>query len=221
VHQLAEDAGDARKASLIASVTIAPIGLLAAYIGVNARALFPGIKSVMAMPAYFSVMNPWLAGIAVSSIVAATFVSILACQLGATALIMKDFVVPIFRPSERRAMLLTRTVSIVMGLVPIPFALYVPGLLKTLFFARALRTAIAIVALFMFYLPSVGTAASATLGLLLSVAGTTLWFVLGNPWGVDNICVAAAIPALVMLGDRILIPRKGAGQAAGRLASGE
>ena len=195
---------DAKKASIIASVTIVPIGFLAAYIGVSSKALFPDIKSVMALPAFFNVMDPWMAGVAVSGIIAATFVTILACQLGATALIMKDFVVPVFKPDEKRQILWTRMIAIIIGLVPIPFALFVPGLLKTLFFARALRTAIAVVAIFMFYLPDIGSKKSATVGLLLSVAGTTIWFILGNPYGIDNIYIAAAIPALVMVIDRLL-----------------
>ena len=195
---------DAKKASIIASVTIVPIGFLAAYIGVSSKALFPDIKSVMALPAFFNVMDPWMAGVAVSGIIAATFVTILACQLGATALIMKDFVVPVFKPDEKRQILWTRMIAIIIGLVPIPFALFVPGLLKTLFFARALRTAIAVVAIFMFYLPDIGSKKSATIGLLLSVAGTTIWFILGNPYGIDNIYIAAAIPALVMVIDRLL-----------------
>ena len=195
---------EAKKASIIASVTIVPIGFLAAYIGVSSKALFPDIKSVMALPAFFNVMDPWMAGVAVSGIIAATFVTILACQLGATALIMKDFVVPVFKPDEKRQILWTRMIAIIIGLVPIPFALFVPGLLKTLFFARALRTAIAVVAIFMFYLPDIGSKKSATIGLLLSVAGTTIWFILGNPYGIDNIYIAAAIPALVMVIDRLL-----------------
>jgi SSS family solute:Na+ symporter len=198
---------EAKKASIVASITIVPIGFLAAYIGISAKALFPNIKSVMAMPAFFSVMDPWLAGIAVSSIIAATFVTILACQLGATALLMKDFYIPLVNPDEKHKILATRVIAILIGLAPIPFALYVPGLLKTLFFARALRTAIAIVAIFMFYLPHIGTSRSATVGLVCSVVGTTAWFALGNPFGIDNIYVAAVIPALVMLIDQVFFKK--------------
>ena len=93
---------DAKKASIVASITIVPIGLFAAFIGIASRGLFPDIKSVMAMPVFFNVMNPWLAGIAVSGIIAATFVTILACQLGATALIMKDFYIPFVEPDEKQ-----------------------------------------------------------------------------------------------------------------------
>ena len=194
---------DAKKASIIASVTIVPIGFLAAYIGVSSRALFPDIKSVMALPAFFNVMDPWLAGIAVSGIIAATFVTILACTLGATALIMKDFVVPLFKVDEKNQIVWTRVIAILIGLAPIPFALFVPGLLKTVFFARALRTTVAVIAIFMLYLPNIGNSKSAAYGLLLSVGGTTIWFILGNPFGIDNIYVAMVIPALAMICDRL------------------
>ena len=189
---------DAKKASIVASVTMVPIGLLAAYIGVSSRALFPNIKSVMALPAFFNSMNPWTAGIAVSGIIAATFVTILACQLGATALVMKDFYIPLVKPDEKHKIWATRIISLLMGLAPIPFALYVPGLLKTIFFARALRTTVAVLAVFMFYLPWLGTNRSAVAALICSVVGTTVFFILDNPWGIDNIYVAAVVPVLVM-----------------------
>jgi len=191
--------GDAKKASIVAAVTMAPIGILAAYIGLSSRALFPNIDSVMAMPAFFNVMNPWTAGIAVSGIIAATFVTVLACQLGATALIMKDFYIPLVNPDEKHKIRATRIISILIGLAPIPFALYVPGLLKTIFFARALRTTVAVLAVFMFYLPWLGTNRSAVAALVLSVIGATVFFILDNPWGIDNIYVAVVVPVLVML----------------------
>ncbi len=194
---------DAKKASIVASITIVPIGLFAAFIGICSRGLFPDIKSVMAMPVFFNVMNPWLAGIAVSGIIAATFVTILACQLGATALIMKDFYIPFSEPDEKHKIWATRAISVLIGVAPIPFALYVPGLLKTIFFARALRTAIAVLAIFMFYLPAVGKRKGALVGLICSVIGTTLFFILGNPWGIDNIYVAAIIPGLVMIAEHL------------------
>jgi SSS family solute:Na+ symporter len=53
----------------------------------------------------------------------------------------------------------------------------------------------------------VGTSRSAFVGLLCSVLGTTLFFILGNPWGIDNIYVAAIIPGLVMVADRLFAKR--------------
>jgi SSS family solute:Na+ symporter len=197
------DPAEARKASIVASIAIIPIGFFAAYIGLSARALFPDIKSVMAMPAFLKVMNPWEAGIVTSSIVAATFVTIMACKIGATALFMKDFYIPLVKPGEKHQLLAARIVSVFIGLLPLPFALYVPGLLKTIFFARALRTSVAVIAIFMFYLPHFGSSRGAVAGLICAFVGTTAWFIAGDPWGIDNIYIAAVIPGAAMLIDRL------------------
>jgi SSS family solute:Na+ symporter len=198
------DPAEARRASIVASIVIMPIGFFAAYIGLSARALFPDIKSVMAMPHFLKVMGPWEAGIVTSGIVAATFVTIMACKIGATALFMKDFYIPLFKPSGKHQLLAVRITSVFIGLLPLPFALYVPGLLKTIFFARALRTSVAIVAIFMFYMPFIGSRKAAMIGLIFAFIGTTLWFIAGDPWGIDNIYVGAAIPAIAMVGDWLI-----------------
>jgi len=199
---------EARQASFIAGAVIIPAGLISAYIGIAARGLFPDIKPVMALPIFLTAMPPWLAGISIMGIVAVTFVTILACQVGTTALVMSDFVLPFVKPDEKTKLLATRIISIVVGLVPIPFALFVPGLLKTIFFARALRTTIAVVAVFMFYLPHIGSSRSATLGLIGSVVGTSVWFALDNPLGIDNVYIAILIPTFVMCVDKLYSRRK-------------
>lgn len=198
---------EARNASIVASISIIPIGFIAAFIGLSARALFPDIKSVMAMPAFLKVMRPWEAGLVTSSIVAATFVTIMACKIGATALFMKDFYIPLFKPGERHQLMASRIVSIFIGLLPLPFALYVPGLLRTIFFARALRTSVAVIGIFMFYLPYIGSSWSAVTGLICAFIGTTIWFIAGDPWGIDNIYIGVVIPVVAMLVERLF--RKG------------
>ena len=195
---------EARKASFIASAIIIPAGLVSAYIGIAAYGLFPSIKPVQALPIFLTAMPPWLAGISIMGIVAVTFVTILACQVGTTALFMSDFVIPLMKPDEHSKLRITRIVSIIVGLLPIPFALFVPGLLKTIFFARALRTTIAVAAVFMFYLPNFGSGRSAMIGLFLSVIFTSAWFALGNPFGIDNVYIAILTPAVTMGIDNML-----------------
>lgn len=199
---------EAKKTGIIAGICIIPIGFLTAYIGVSSRGIFPDIKSVMAMPAFFDIMNPWAAGIAVSGIIAATFVTILACTIGASALIMKDIITPLLKPEESKMLAYSRIVTLIVGLLPIPFAMFVPGLLKTIFFARALRTAIAVLAVFMFYAPNVGSSKAATYGLVATVILSTVWFILGNPFGIDTIYIAAALPALIMVLDHLFSGKK-------------
>lgn len=86
--------------------------------------------------------------------------------------------------------------------------MFMPGILKTIFFARALRTAISMVVICMFYLPFFSSDKGAAWGLLLSTLGTTVWFLMGNPFGIDNIYVAAVVPLIIMLIDHLVKPSK-------------
>jgi SSS family solute:Na+ symporter len=116
---------------------------------------------------------------------------------------MKDFYVPWVKPSERHQIVALRIVSVIIGFLPVPFALYVPSLLKTVFFARALRGSLSVIVLMMFYAPRFGGKNVAAGGLIMTVLCTTAWFVLHNPFGIDNIYVAVVVPLLWMLGSRL------------------
>ncbi|UZJ76841.1 hypothetical protein [Fictibacillus sp. KU28468] len=88
--------------------------------------------------------------------------------------------------------------TIVMGLLPIPFAIFTPEILNTIFFARALRTTIAVIVVLMFYFPRFSSGIGAALGMIFAVITTTFWFLAGNPFGIDNIYIAAVAPLIVM-----------------------
>ena len=198
----------ARRASLMAAATILPIGFLAAFIGVLAKGVFPNIRSVTALPAFFDLMNPWMVALCSSSLIAASLVSILASQLGVTALVMKDFYTPLMKPSERHNIWATRLMTVLVGVAPIPFALYVPAMIKTYFFARSLRTAISVLLLFMLYKPVMASKTGGAIALSVAVVVTIIWFVAGNPFGIDNMYVALAIPAPILLIDWYLRHRR-------------
>ena len=62
----------------------------------------------------------------------------------------------------------------------------------------------AIVACIGVYLPLCGSSRSAVVALAFSGFATTAWYLLGNPFGIDNMYVAAIAPALVFALDRVL-----------------
>ncbi len=196
---------EARNASFIAGFALIPLGLMCTYIGIAARGVFPNIDPVMALPIFLTAMPSWLAGVSIMGIIAVTFVTILACQVGTTALVMSDFVIPLLKPNEKSKLRVTRIVCILVGLFALPFAMYAPSLLKTIFFARALRTSIAVLAIFMFFLPHIGSGRSAALGLVLSVIGTSLWFIMGDPFGIDNVYIAMLLPAIALCVDKLIV----------------
>ena len=53
--------------------------------------------------------------------------------------------------------------------------------------------------IFAFYLPRFGSNRGATLGLLGATVTTTAWYVMGDPFGIDDIYIVLITPALVML----------------------
>lgn len=190
---------EAKKAAIIAAITIFPIGFIAAFIGVAAKALFPGIPSIMAMPHYFEIMSPWMVAVVASAMVASTFVTILACQLGATALMMKDFYIPLVKPDQKHEIWATRVMSVVIGLLPIPCALLVPGLIKTIFFARSLRLVIAVILVYMLFWPKLSTKAGGMSAMVAGIGCMIGWYLLGNPYGIDSLYIALVVPCVVML----------------------
>jgi SSS family solute:Na+ symporter len=71
----------------------------------------------------------------------------------------------------------------------------------------------------MFFAPRFSSGTGAFWGLLLATLGATGWFLAGNPFGIDNIYVAAAIPLVVMAIDHVL-KGAGSGPAPGRKTMG-
>ena len=84
-------------------------------------------------------------------------------------------------------------------------AFFVPEILKLSFFTRALRLSITMVAMMGFYLPLFSSNRGATAGLIGAAISTTVWYLLGNPFGIDNMYIAAATPLVVMAVERLVL----------------
>ena len=98
----------------------------------------------------------------------------------------------------------TRWISLVVALAPLVFVFFVPEILRLSFFTRALRLSIAIVAMMGFYLPMFRSGRGATSGLIAAAILTSVWYVLGNPYGIDNMYIAALTPIVVMVLERAM-----------------
>jgi len=104
----------------------------------------------------------------------------------------------------------TRLIALAVAFAPLVFVFFVPEILRLSFFTRALRLSISIVAVIGFYLPLFHSGRGATLGLLASAVLTSIWYVLGNPYGIDNMYIAAVTPVAVMAVEHALPRRKSA-----------
>ena len=71
-----KDVKSAKRSTWVAFFFCLPIALAIAVIGVAAKYLHPEIDSLYAMPIFLQDMNPWLAGLVTTSLVASIFVSV-------------------------------------------------------------------------------------------------------------------------------------------------
>ncbi len=91
-----------------------------------------------------------------------------------------------------------RVATVVMGLLPIVLAIYTPNILSMTFLGKALRASLSILVLFVFFAPWFGTKRGAFLSILASLVATIVWFMMGNPYGIDNAYIALLVPLVVM-----------------------
>ncbi|HHN8522428.1 TPA: sodium:solute symporter family transporter [Klebsiella quasipneumoniae] len=85
-----KDVRSAKRSTWIAFFFCLPIALAIAIIGVAAKYLHPEINSLYALPVFLQDMNPWLAGLVTTSLVASIFVSVSTVALAIASLVVKD-----------------------------------------------------------------------------------------------------------------------------------
>ncbi|WAL83877.1 sodium:solute symporter family protein [Pandoraea sp. XJJ-1] len=193
----------ARRASFYAALLCLPISVALGLIGVAAKFLYPGMKGLYALPVFMDSMNVLVAGFVTVSLVASIFVGVSTVALAISSLVMRDFYVPWKRPSKEQEFRMTRVLSFFIGLLPLIFVFFAPQLLQLSFFTRALRLSISVVAVIGFYLPFFNGNRGATLGLLGAAVSTTLWYLAGDPYGIDNMYIALISPAIIIFVEKL------------------
>ena len=99
---------------------------------------------------------------------------------------------------EQRSLKFIRVTTIIVGLLPIVLAIYTPNILQMTFLAKAIRASLSVLVLLVFYAPWFGTRTGALFSIVGSLVATIAWFVMGNPFGIDNAYVALVVPLVVM-----------------------
>ena len=194
-----QDGRTARQASFYCAFLLVPFGIGAALVGVCAAALLPGIPAIQALPGLIARMDDLLAAIVVAGLAGSLFGTISALSIGAATLLFKDFYHPRRRSEDGTSSLrFVRSMTVLVGLIPIPLAIFAPDILKVTFLAKSLRATLAVLVIFAFYAPRFGTPRAAVVSILVSLVLTIGWFLAGDPGGIDNAYVALVIPLAVM-----------------------
>ncbi|SFE20862.1 solute:Na+ symporter, SSS family [Paenibacillus algorifonticola] len=199
-----KDAKAAKRATIYAGLLFLPLALAVAVIGVCARYLYPDIDPLYAFPVFMQHMHPILSAIVATSLVASIFVGVSTVALSTTTLVIEDFVVPRKAMTPEQKMKVTRIASVIIGILPLIGVVFAPDLLTLSFFTRALRASIAVVAGMGFFLPLYSSNRGATIGLSVAALGTTVWYLLDDPFGIDNMYIAVVAPFIVMVIDRLI-----------------
>jgi SSS family solute:Na+ symporter len=190
----------AQAASLSAALLLVPFGIATALIGMCSLVLFPGIKSINAFSALIADMNGLMAGVVAAGLAASLFGTIAAISVSTATLLYKDFYMRFVKAAddESRALSFVRVTTVIVGLLPIVLAIYTPNVLQMTFLAKAIRASLSVLVLLVFYAPWLGTRGGALVSILGSMAATVVWFLMGNPYGIDNAYVALVLPLVVM-----------------------
>src|SRR5579863_9245956 len=190
----------AQVASLSAALLLAPFGIATALIGMCSLVLFPGIKSINAFSVLVGEMNALQAGVVAAGLAASLFGTIAAISVSTATLLYSDFYARFVNASddERHSLGFVRFATIIFGLLPIALAIYVPNILQVTFLAKAIRAALSVLVLLVFYAPWLGTPTAALISIVGSMVATIAWFLMGNPFGIDNAYVALLLPLIVM-----------------------
>ncbi|WP_125591283.1 sodium:solute symporter family protein [Companilactobacillus jidongensis] len=194
----AKNAKAAQHASYLAAGLFIPLAIAIGLIGVAAKFLFPTMNGLYALPVFLTHMNVFLAGFVATALVASVFVSVSSVALGLVALIVDDFYVPMRHPEPKQQLRMTRILSVIVGFLPLIFSFIVPQILQLSFFSKALRMSITVVAISGFYLPHFGSTRSANVALIGTAVLATAWFLMGDPFGIDNVYISIFAPMILM-----------------------
>jgi solute:Na+ symporter, SSS family len=197
----------AQVASLSAALLLVPFGIATALIGMCSLVLSPGIKSINAFSALIADMNGVMAGVVASGLAASLFGTIAAISVSTATLLYKDFYARFVKAEddEGRSLAFVRVATVIVGLLPIALAIYTPNVLQMTFLAKAIRASLSVLVLLVFYAPWLGTKGGALISIVGSMVATIAWFVMGNPFGIDNAYVALALPVIVMAASSLLV----------------
>jgi SSS family solute:Na+ symporter len=198
-----KDQAGARNSVLLAAALCLPLGVALALIGVASRYLYPSLASLYALPVFLTKMSAPLAAVVTVSLIASVLVGVSTVALATTALVMRDFYAPWRRPNATQELQATRWMALLVGVAPLLCVFFTPHILELSFFTRALRLSIALIAVIGIYAPRLGSPGAAVAALVVSGVATTAWYLAGNPFGFDNMYVAALAPILVIAADHL------------------
>ena len=179
----AKDAATAKKGFVWGGILMLPVGVLAAFLGLVAKAMYPDAQAALALPQVIVGLQPVLAGVTLAALWAADVSTACTILLGAATLFSNDIYKRFINPTvaENKFVIINRLSVFAVGLITLWFAFNAAGIVKTMIAGLSMTCGLTCVFFFTMFAPGLCRRSSAFWTTLVSLIGIALWFVPGSP----------------------------------------
>ena len=179
----AKDAATAKKGFVWGGILMLPVGVLAAFLGLVAKAMYPDAQAALALPQVIVGLQPVLAGITLAALWAADVSTACTILLGAATLFSNDIYKRFinYTVAENKFVIINRLSVFAVGLITLWFAFNAAGIVKTMIAGLSMTCGLTCVFFFTMFAPGLCRRSSAFWTTLVSLIGIALWFVPGSP----------------------------------------
>lgn len=173
----AKDAQTAKKGFVWGGILMIPVGVLAAFLGICAKAMYPDAQAALALPQVIVGLPPLLAGITLAALWAADVSTACNLLLSAGTLFSSDIYKRFINPecSEKRQLLMTRLCVMISGILTLGLAMSVSSILGTIMIGLSLTAAFSVIVIIALFFPRYTSKAAGFWTLLAGFVMLVLW----------------------------------------------
>lgn len=173
----AKDAATARNGFVWGGIFMLPVGVLAAFLGICAKAMYPDAQAALALPQVIVGLQPLLAGITLAALWAADVSTACNLLLSAGTLFSHDIYKRFINPnaSEAKQILMSRLCVAVSGLLTLGLAMTVSSILGTIMIGLSLTAAFSVIVIVALFFPKHSCKEAGFWTLLVGFVMLILW----------------------------------------------
>lgn len=173
----AKDAATAKKGFVWGGIIMIPVGILAAFLGICAKAMYPDAQAALALPQVIVGLQPLLAGVTLAALWAADVSTACNLLLSAGTLFSSDIYKRFINPecSESRQLLMTRLCVMISGIMTLGLAMSVSSILGTIMIGLSLTAAFSVIVIIALFFPRYTSKAAGFWTLLAGFVMLVLW----------------------------------------------
>ena len=177
ILQISLGAKDAATGFVWGGILMLPVGVLAAFLGLVAKAMYPDAQAALALPQVIVGLQPVLAGVTLAALWAADVSTACNLLLSAGTLFSSDIYKRFVNPQcdQARQLLMTRACIIISGILTLGLAMSVSSILGTIMIGLSLTAAFSVIVIVALFFPQYASKAAGFWTLLAGLVLLVLW----------------------------------------------